>query len=266
MYLGALGQQGSTFTVLSQRGERPNCPVGSQEQSRHGSGIRESVTCYRAPVFAAPPTTTVTYHAPITSVAVPTAISTQVSPQISPILAQQQASPGAAVTGAPVQSMPGGVTATPSTGITGEDLERILAGERAAAAAEADALERQRSTEYAELTRQMAERERMTRDIILADQKAAADRSEAERFAREQAEIEARESAAVYAPSGGGALPLPPLPSSVVASTVPGAPPPVGPPPEAEAETPWMLILLAAAGIGAVVMVGAKKGKRKTRK
>jgi hypothetical protein len=181
-------------------------------------------------------------------------------------LAQQQASPGAAVTGAPVQSMPGGVTATPSTGITGEDLERILAGERAAAAAEADALERQRSTEYAELTRQMAERERMTRDIILADQKAAADRSEAERFAREQAEIEARESAAVYAPSGGGALPLPPLPSSVVASTVPGAPPPVGPPPEAEAETPWMLILLAAAGIGAVVMVGAKKGKRKTRK
>lgn len=254
--------------LYAEKGRSVICPPGTTQESsgRMGTG-QQYVKCYRPPVFAPPPTTTISYEAPRTTIAVPTAISTQVSPQISPAMAQQQASPGATASGAPVQSMPGGVTATPSTGITGADLERILDAQRAAAKAEADALERQRKSEYAELTRQMSERERLSQEIYLADQKAAADRSEAQRFAREQAELEARESAAVYAPSGGGALPLPPLPPSVVPSTIPSAPPTIDvTQAPIEAGTPWALVLLAAAGIGAVVLVGAKKGKRKTRK
>jgi hypothetical protein len=265
MYLGALGQQGSTFTVRSQRGERPYCPGGSQEQSRHGQGLRESVTCYRAPVFAPPPTTTVSYEAPRTTVSVPTGISTQVSPQISPAMAQQQASPGAQASSAPA-SAPGPVSARPSTGITGEDLQRILDAQRAAAKAEADALERQRKSEYAELTRQMSERERASQEIYLAEQKAAADRAAADRFAREQAEAQAQEAAALYAPAGGGALPPPAMPPSVVPSTIPdyAAPPDVRVPQVApEDETPWALLLMAAAGVGVVVLMG-KKGKRKS--
>lgn len=270
MYLGALGQgsTGERFRIIAPKGAgRVSCPPGTTQESggRMGTG-QQYVWCYRAPMFAPPPTTTISYEAPRTTIAVPTAISTQVSPQISPVLAQQQASPGAAVSADPVQSMPGGVSAQPSTGITGEDLQRILDAQRAAAKAEADALERQRTSEYAELTRQMSERERATTEIYLADQKAAADRAEAERYAREQAEMDARESAAIYAPSGGGGLPLPSLPPSVVPSTIPSAPPTVdvtrAP---IEAGTPWALILLAAAGIGAVVLVGGKKGKRKTR-
>jgi hypothetical protein len=264
MYLGALGQQGSTFTVLSQRGERPNCPVGSQEQSRHGSGIRESVTCYRAPVFAAPPTTTVTYHAPITSVAVPTAISTQVSPQISPVMAQQQASPGATVAASPV-SAPGPV----STGITGEDLERILAARQAADDAEREARERQDAIEIETLRREMAARTRTMDEIEAARRADDARRIDAERYAREQAEASAQESAGAippppsmtYAPSGGGMLPAmapPSLPDAFAPSTVDVTQAPV------EAGTPWALILMAAAGIGVVVLAGGK-GKRKTR-
>lgn len=272
MYMGELGQQGSTFVVRSQRGERPNCPAGSQVQSRHGSGIRESVTCYRPPQFAPPPVTQTTISVP-TQVSVPTAVSTQVSPQISPTLAQQQASPGSQVASQP-QSAPGGTSAQPSTGITGQDLERILEAQRAAAAAERDALERQRATEMETLRQQMAERERASQEIYLAEQKAAADRAEAERFAREQAELTAQESAAVYAPSGGGSLPLPSLPPSVVPSTIPSyaggesstqardvsitqAP---------DSEIPWALIALAAAGVGAIVVIGTKKGKRKRRR
>ncbi len=271
MGLGQLGQQGSTFTVRSQRGERPNCPGGSQEQSRHGSGIRESVTCYRAPVFAPPPTTTVTYEAPRTMVRVPTAVTTAVSPQISPTLAQQQASPGAAVSAAPV-SAPGPTTGSIPTGISERQLRDILSAQAAAVEAERAAEERKRASETEELRRQMAERERASQEIWQAQMAADAARVEQDRFAREQAEAAAAESAAAlpppasttYVPSGGGGFPLPaqpPLPSPDmtmapqardVTITQDGA-----------AETPWALLLIAAAGIGAVVLVGAKGGKRK---
>ena len=238
--LGELGQQGSTFTVRSQRGERPNCPTGSQEQSRHGSGLRESVTCYRAPVFAPPPTTTISYEAPRTMVSVPTAVSTQVSPQISPVLAQQQASPGATVAASPV-SAPGPV----STGITAQDLERILAAQQAADDAEREARERQDAIEIENLRREMAARTRASDEI--------------EASAVESAGAIPPPPSMTYAPSGGGMLPPmapPSLPEAFAPSTVDVTQAPV------EAGTPWALILLAAAGVGAVVLMGGK-GKRK---
>jgi hypothetical protein len=61
-----------------------------------------------------------------------------------------------------------------------------------------------------------------------------------------------------YAPSGGGGFTPPPelfTPPTVDVTQAP-----------IEAGTPWALLLLAAAGIGAVVVIGGKKGKRKARK
>lgn len=275
MYMGdlsALGQQGTTKTIRSQRGERPNCPSGWQVMGRHGSGIRESVECYLPQTFAPPPTTTISYEAPRTTIAVPTAISTQVSPQISPAMAQQQASPGATAAGAPVQSMPGGVSAQPSTGITGQDLERILAARQAADDAEREARERKSQTEIETLRREMAARERMTREIDDARRADEARRVDAERYAREQAEASAVESAGAippppsmtYAPSGGGMLPAmapPSLPDAFAPPTVDVTQAPV------EAGMPWALILMAAAGIGVVVLAGGKgKGKKRVKK
>lgn len=271
MYMGALGQgsTGSRFRIIAEKGARRiSCPPGTSTESsgKLGTG-QQYVWCHRAPQFAPPPTTTISYEAPRTTVSVPTAVSTQVSPQISPAMAQQQASPGAQASSAPV-AQPGGVTARPTTGITGEDLQRILDAQRAAAAAERDAEERRRSSEIETMRQEMAKRERASQEIYLAEQKATADRAEAARFAREQAEADAQASAATYAPSGGGALPPPQLPPSVVPSTIPD----FGPPPSdvrvtqaAPADdTPWGLLLIAAAGLGVVVLMG-KKGKRKRR-
>lgn len=271
MYLGDLGQQGTTKVIRSQRGERPNCPSGWQVMGRHGSGIRESVECYLPQQFAPPPVTNVSYEAPRTTVSVPTAVSTQVSPQISPTLAQQQASPGAGVTGAPAQSMPGGVSASPSTGISAGDLQRILEAQEAARAAEREAAERKTTAEMEELRRQMAERERASQDIYLAEQKAAADRAEAERFASEQAEALAAQAAPppssmTYAPSGGGGMPAMSIPQTqaIDAGVTPQARD-VNVTADAGGQPPWALILLAAAGVGAVVLMGGKKSRRKSR-
>jgi hypothetical protein len=264
VHLGALGQQGSTFTVLSQRGERPYCPTGSQEQSRHGSGIRESVTCYRAPVFAPPATTTVSYEAPRTAVTVSPSLQTAISPMISPVMGQQMASPGAGITAAPTQVAPAPMTR--QTGITGADLERILAAQRAADEAEREARERKATAEMTELTRQMAERSRTQDEIYQAQRADEARRIDAERFAREQAELEARESA--------GAIPPPPsftaAPSPMQAPMLTEAQMTAGdvtmaPPGDGEAP-PWILIALAAAGIGAAVMLTGKKGKRRKKR
>jgi hypothetical protein len=273
MYMGdlsALGQVGERFMLYAEKGRSVSCPAGTTEESsgRMGTG-QKYVNCYRPPVFAPPPTTTVTYHAPITSVAVPTAISTQVSPQISPAMAQQQASPGATATGAPVQSMPGGVSAQPSTGITGEDLRRILEAQALADDAEREARERKDAIEIENLRREMAERTRTMDEIEAARRADEARRVDAERYAREQAEATAKESAGAippppsmtYAPSGGGMLPAmapPSLPDAFAPSTVDVTQAPV------EAGTPWALILMAAAGIGVVVLAGGK-GKRKKR-
>jgi len=269
--LGALGQVGERFMLYAEKGRSVICPPGTTQESsgRMGTG-QQYVKCYRPPVFAAPPTTTVSYEAPRTTIQVPTAISTQVSPQISPILAQQQASPGAGVTGAPVAA-PGPVSATPTTGITGADLERILAARQAADDAEREARERKAATEIETLRREMAERERASTEIWQAQMKADADAAEADRYAREQAEAAAVVSAGAippppsttYAPSGGGMIPfVPPSPMAAPITTeardvtvTAGA---------AEAGTPWALILLAAAGVGAVVIMGGK-GKRKSR-
>ena len=266
--LGQLGQgsTGSRFRIIAQKGRRAQCPPGTQTESsgRLGTG-QEYAWCWRAPQFAPPPVTTTTF-APVVTTQVPTAISTQVSPQISPTLAQQQASPGAAVTAAPVAA-PGPVSATPSTGITGEDLRRILEAQAAADEAEREARERKSQVEIETLRREMAGRERMSREIEDARRADEARRVEAERFAREQAEATAIESAGAippppsttYAPSGGGMIPfVPPAPLEVGAPTVDVTQAPI------EAGTPWALILLAAAGVGAVVLMGGK-GKRKSR-
>lgn len=275
MYLGELGQQctpGERFRIIAQKGaRRVNCPSGTSEESRGRLGTgQEYVWCYRAGYCPPAPVTQTTISPTITT-QVPTAVSTQVSPQISPTLAQQQASPGATVAAAPVAA-PGPVSAQPTTGITGADLERILEAQRAAAAAEREAEERKQAAEMETLRREMATRERASQEIYLAEQKAAADRAEAERYARELAEQEAAASAAAippppsmtYAPTGGGALPfMPPsfeqaAPITTEArdvSVTAGA---------ADEGPPWALILMAAAGIGAVVLMGGK-GKRKSR-
>ena len=273
MYLGDLGQQctpGQTFTVRSQRGERPNCPPGSQLQSRHGFGIRESATCYRPGVCPEPARTTTTISPQITT-QVPTAVSTQVSPQISPTLAQQQASPGAGVTSAPVGA-PGPVSARPTTGITGEDLERILAAQRAAEEAEREARERKQAAELEEMRRQMAERERASQEIYQAERQAAEDRAAADRFAREEAERAAREAAAApepgatYGPSGAPMMPPPPpsVSMDLRAPIAPEARDVTVTADAADAGPPWALILLAAGGVAALAFMGAK-GKRKSR-
>lgn len=276
MYLGALGQQctpGERFRIIAPKGgRRISCPGGTSTESsgRLGTG-QQYVWCYRPGQCAAPPQTTTTIS-PVITTSVPTAVSTAVSPQISPTLAQQQASPGAGVTAAP-QSAGAPVSAQPSTGITGQDLERILQAQREARAAEDEARARTREIEMENLRREMASRERATQEIELARRADEARRADAERFAREEAERTAQESAGAippppsmtYAPSGGGSLPMP-MPQ-VVPSTLPDAFAPPGPTVDvtqapAEAGTPWALILMAAAGVGVVVFAGGKKRKR----
>jgi hypothetical protein len=162
------------------------------------------------------------------------------------------------------------VTGSIPTGITERQLRDILSAQAAAVEAERAAEERKAATEMEELRRQMATRERASQEIYLASQKAEADRVAADRFASEQAAASAIESQAMippppstlYMPTGGGALPaMPPpaLPSPDMAMEARD----VTITQDGDAETPWALILLAAAGIGAVVLVGAKKGKRK---
>ena len=265
-----LGQVGERFMLYAEKGRSVNCPAGTTLESsgRMGTG-QQYVKCYRPPVFAPPPTTTFTY-APVTTTTVPTAVTTAVSPQLSPVLAQQQASPGATVAASPV-SAPGPVTGSIPTGITERQLRDILSAQAAAVEAERAAEERKAATEMEELRRQMSERTRASDEIYLASQKAEADRVAADRFAREQAQQAAIESQAMippppstmYAPTGGGAFPLPaqPLPSPDM--TMAPQARDVTITQDGDAETPWALILLAAAGVGAVVLVGAQKGKRK---
>lgn len=280
MYMGELGQQctpGERFRIIGQKGgRRISCPSGTSTESsgKLGTG-QDYVWCYRPGYCPPAPTTTISYEAPRTTVAVPTAVTTAISPQISPVLAQQQASPGATVAASPV-SAPGPTagSATVPTGITEAQLRDILSAQAAAVAAEREFDERKRASETEELRRQMAERERASTEIWQATMAADAARVEADRFAREQAEADAAASAAaipppastMYSPTGGGGFPLPaqPLPSPDM--TMAPQARDVSITQDGDGETPWALVLLAAAGIGAVVLVGAKKGKRKRSK
>lgn len=249
MYTGGLGQVGERFMLYAEKGRSVSCPAGTTQESSGKMGTGQKyVQCYRPPVFAPPPVSTVTYEAPRTTVSVPTAITTAVSPQISPVMAQQQASPGATVAASPV-SAPGPTTgaATVPTGISASELRDILA-------ADAEADRRAREVELETFRREIAERSRVSDELYLASQQA----------------IESQEAippppSTAYMPTGGGALPaMPPAPML--------PPPDMTMAPQArdvtitqdgDAETPWALILLAAAGIGAVVLVGGKGGKRK---
>ena len=260
-----LGQVGERFRIIAQKGRRAQCPAGTSQESsgRLGTG-QEYAWCYRAPVFAPPPVTTTTISPQIIT-KVPTTVTTAVSPQISPTMAQQQASPGAAVTAAPRQVAP------LQTGITEQQLRDIMSAQAAATEAERAADERRRQVEIETMRREIAERERATQEIDQARRADEARRIEADRFAREQAEADAIAAAAAippppsmtYMPTGGGALPA-----------MPAAP--LLPPPDMamemeardvtitqDGEIPWALIAIAAAGIGAVILVGGKGRKRK---
>jgi len=264
---------GDRFRIIGQKGgRRISCPPGTQLESSGKLGTGQPyVWCYRRPAAAPQPVAPqITYEAPRTEITVPTAITTAISPQISPTLAQQQASPGAAVTAQPV-SAPGPTTGSIPTGISEQQLRDILSAQAAATEAERTAAERQRAAEIEELRRQMAARERATQEIDLARRAAEAIGIDQERFAREQAEATAARAAEAvppppsmtYVPSGGGTLPaMPPEPMAAPDTTM-----------EMEARdvtitqdgepVPWALIAIAAAGIGAVVLVGAKGAKRK---
>ena len=266
-----LGQVGERFRIIAQKGRSAQCPPGTSTESsgRLGTG-QQYAWCYRAPVFAPPPVTTYTY-APVTTTTVPTAVTTAISPQISPTMAQQQASPGAAVTAQPVSApAPVSGAATVPTGITEAQLRDILSAQAAAVEAERAAEERKSQVEMETMRREIALRERASQEIDLARRADEARRIDADRFAREQAEADAIASAAaippppstMYAPTGGGGFPMP---------SAPALPPPemameardVTITQDGDAEIPWALIAIAAAGIGAVVLVGGKGRKRK---
>jgi len=276
MHLGQ-GSTGERFRIISSRkGGRVFCPTGTTQESGGVLGTGQKyVWCFRAPFFA-PPAVTTTTISPQIITKVPTAVSTQVSPQISPAMAQQQASPGATAAGTPVQSMPGGVSARPSAGISEQQLRDILSAQQTAADARRGFEEDKRRTELETLRRQMAQRERATQEIAQARRADDMRRVEQERYAAEQAQASAIESQALippppsmaYAPSGGGALPaMPPapaLPSPDFSVTEFRAGDVLAEP--AGEKPPWALILLAVAGVGVVALMGKKGGKAKRSK
>lgn len=267
-HLGQLGQgsTGSRFRIIGQKGQRVSCPSGTSQESsgRLGTG-QQYVWCHRAPQFAPPPTTRITYEAPRTTVS--PSLQTQISPQVSPALTQLQASPGAQVRAAPSQVAPAPMT----RGITGADLERIMAAQRAASAVEQEAHERKRNVETEELRRQMAARSRQTEEIMAAQRAGEARRIEQERFAREQAEATARSAEAIPPPASFS-------PGTPLQAPIQAAAPIVAPmmtPAEQVVEvegdaleagmSPMVLVMIAAAGLG-VMMLAGQKGKRRKRR
>lgn len=308
MYLGSLGQgsTGERFRIIaSGKGGRVTCPPGTTQESSGKLGTGQPYAwCYRPPVFAPPPVTTISYEAPRTTVQVPTAISTQVSPQISPTLAQQQASPGATVAAAP-QQVAAGPIAAPSaqTGISAQDMMDFMRAQDERAARERALAEQRRRDEKIasdraahEAAGAIAEQRAVERQLALDTQRAAeaqrtaedrARAAEFENLQRTLIERDAPDLRIVATDMINGAGPtmaeggfVPPqfdvaaalaMPGPVGPPGAPGAPEPApgapGAAPGDEAGPPWALILLAAAGVGAVVLMGGKKGgKTRTRK
>lgn len=267
--LGDLGATGERFRVTAGPGAPARCPSGTstEDTGRFPSG-GSYANCYRPPVFAPPPTTTVTYHAPKTTTTVSPGIQTAVSPQISPTLAQQQASPGAGVQAAPTQTA-GGQTADTGyrPGLTGEQVTAMMDAERRARDAEAmaqeyrEGLERAQRAEELEAFRKVyedqaaASAETMRREIAEADARAAA---------IEMADTEAAAAAqagAMYIPPPPSMMPMaPPMLTSPEPMTS-GPPPPPGA--AVETGTPWGMIMLAVAAVGIVAAGAAGKRKRK---
>jgi hypothetical protein len=191
---------------------------------------------------------------------------------ISPTLAQQQASPGAAVQSAPSQVAPAPMTR--QTGISASELREILEAQAAARAAEDAARERQRAAEISELNRQMSERARATDAITAAQRADEARRIEQERFAREQSELEARESAAAMPPPMSFAPPSPlqppiqaaaPITQPMLTEAEQRSDIDVTAPPTEAGVPPWLLIALAAAGVGVVMLTGKKRNRGRKR-
>ena len=256
MYFGQ-ASTGERFRIIGQRGgRRPTCPRGTTTESsgRLGTG-QQYVWCHRAPQFAPPARTTITV-APRTTVS--PAIQAQVSPQVSPVLTQAQASPGARVAAQPAQVMPGGMTAAGgATGMTAAEFQRILAEQRAAD-------EARRAAEMSALQQAMEERSRILEAQREQERQAMAER-EAARVEAQRA-AEERAIALPPPPTAGAFVPPSPLMPPTPVPTRPTAPTEIDiteAPVEAAAPVPWLLI--AAAGVGAVLILGAgrKRGKRR---
>ena len=272
MYLGELGQgsTGERFRVTGGLGKRPvQCPPGTQTLTtgRWPSGGTYA-DCWRAPQFAPPATTTVTYEAPRTTTTVSPAIQTAVSPQISPTLAQQQASPGAGVTARPAQTAGGqGAETGYRPGLTGEQVMMMLESERRAREAEAAAQRDREGLERAQRQQELtafrdaydrqaaASAETMQREIdAQAARQAAIDMADTE------AQVAAQESA-LYIPPPPSMIPLaPPMVTSPTPEPMTSTPPAAQ---VAESGTPWGMIMLAVAAVGIVAAGAAGKRKRK---
>lgn len=241
---------GGPVQRFTRKGETaPRCPSGARSvgSGKYGTGLDR--TSWRdcempAPKAAPPPP-----PPPAPVITVSPAIQTQVSPQISPVMTQMQASPGASVQAQPI-STPGGQQAATAPQ---QDIERILAAERRAMAAEAEREQAARQAEMQELQRQYAQREAL----------------QAEMAARQAAETEARrlseEAAAAEAPpppmvmTAGAPSPL--MPPIMAPEIQPAMMPPEGAP---EPRGNMLPILIAAAlGVGLLVMgKGKKRAKR----
>lgn len=268
--LGDLGATGERFRIISSsKGGRVNCPPGTTQESSGKMGTGQPYAwCYRPPVFAPPPTTTVTYHAPTTTTTVSPAVQTAISPQISPTMAQQQASPGATVAASPQQTAGGQAADTGyRPGLTGDQVRAMMDAERRARDAEAmaqeyrEGLERAQRQEELQAFRDVYEKqaaaatETMQREIAEAD---------ARRAAIEMADTEAAAEAqagAMYIPPPPSMTPMAP-PMLTSPTPIPSGPPP---PPGAAVETgtPWGMIMLAVAAVGIVAAGAAGKRKRK---
>lgn len=252
MYFGQV-DPGSRFRIISAAGgRRINCPPGTSEESRTRMGTGQTALwCYRAPSFAPPATTRIIYEAPRTTVS--PAIQAQISPMVSPVLTQQQASPGASVQAAPAQTIPGGMRAAGGApGVTAAELQSILAEQRRAD-------EQRRASEFRAM-----QAEQQKRADILAAQRARESQAIADReAARQAAEAEAMERAIALPPppTAGAFVPpsplMPPIrePAPVTEIDITGE--------VVEAGFPIPLALLAAVGLGAVLLLGGKRGAKK---
>lgn len=269
MYFGDLGQghTGSRFRIIAPKGaRRVNCPPGTTEESRGTMATGQGYAwCHRAPQFAPPATTTVTYEAPRTTTTVSPGIQTAISPQISPTLAQQQASPGAGVSASPGQTSGGQQADTGyRPGLTGEQVAAMMDAERRAreadakAAAQAETIAQMQRTQELETFRKVYEQAAADQNAAMQrEMDAAAAREAAQAMADTEAQASAQQSA-LYIPPPASMIPqASPMTEPSGSTMTPDSGAPVEP-----AGTPWGMILLTVAAVG-IVAAGAKKRKGK---
>ncbi len=257
---------GRTQRFERQGSSPPACPSGARSLRTGAYGTGVSRTSWRECEMAAPRAAPPPPPPPAPIITVSPAIQTQVSPQISPVLTQMQASPGASVQAQPI-SAPGGQRAATAPQ---QDIERILEAERRAMAAEQQAAQAERrraqevedirrAGEFQELQRQYAAAEQQRAQQAMDWQAAEEQRRlEAEAAAAEAAEAEARAQA--FAPGAPSPIQPPIFAPEVTAAAVPMELPPEEVPEEKGNILP---ILIAAAGVGLLLMTRKKRGRKR---